>query len=100
MKKIELKFECNWKAQMHSIMLLLEQGDANGKKYAREELLTLAEKLDNYNELNHTFKVIDFKPNQSKYQKKINKNFEINDYGDDDFATPQKLKENELYNRK
>ena len=49
MKKTELKFEWDWKIQMHSIILLLETGDSEGKKYAREELLKLAEKLDNYN---------------------------------------------------
>jgi hypothetical protein len=49
-KKVELKFEWNWKAQMHSIIKLLEMGNGEGKKYAREELLKLAEKLDAYNE--------------------------------------------------
>ena len=48
-EKVELKFEWNWKAQMHSIIKLLEMGDSEDKKYAREELLKLAEKLDNYN---------------------------------------------------
>lgn len=52
MKKVELQFEWNWKAQMHSIIRLLEAGDGEGKKYAREELLNLAEKLDKYNETN------------------------------------------------
>ena len=52
MKKVELQFEWNWKAQMHSIIRLLEAGDGEGKKYAREELLKLAEKLDKYNETN------------------------------------------------
>jgi len=51
MKKVELKFDWNWKAQMHSIIKLLEMGDSEGKKYAREELLSLANKLDEYNEL-------------------------------------------------
>ena len=32
----------------------------------------------------------EWNPNQNKDQKKINKNFEINKYGDDDFATPRK----------
>lgn len=50
MKKVELKFDWNWKAQMHSIIKLLEMGDSEGKKYAREELLNLAQKLDDYNE--------------------------------------------------
>jgi len=49
-QKIELKFEWNWKTQMLSIIKLLEMGTSEGKKYAREELLKLAEKLDKYNE--------------------------------------------------
>jgi len=49
-EKIELKFEWNWKTQMLSIIKLLEMGTSEGKKYAREELLKLAEKLDKYNE--------------------------------------------------
>ena len=50
MKKVKLKFEWNWKAQMLSLIKLLEMGDSEGKKYAREELLELADKLDAYNE--------------------------------------------------
>ena len=45
-KKVELEFNWNWKAQMHSLIKLLEMGDSEGKKYAREELLALADKLD------------------------------------------------------
>ena len=45
-KKVKLEFDWNWKAQMHSIIRLLETGDDEGKKYAREELLELADKLD------------------------------------------------------
>jgi len=52
MKKVELQFEWNWKSQMHSLIKLLEMGTYEGKKYAREELLNLAEKLDKYNETN------------------------------------------------
>ena len=37
----------------------------------------------------------EWNPNQNKDKKKINKNFEINKYGDDDFATPIKYKESE-----
>ena len=48
-KKVELEFNWNWKAQMHSIIKLLEMGDSEGKKYAREELLALADKLDEVN---------------------------------------------------
>ena len=49
-KEVKLKFDWIWKAQMHSIIRLLEVGDEEGKKYAREELLELADKLDAYNE--------------------------------------------------
>ena len=52
-KKLELEFKWNWKSQMLSIIKLLEMGDGEGKKYAREELLKLAEKLDNYIEATH-----------------------------------------------
>ena len=48
-KKVELEFNWNWKAQMHSLIKLLEMGDSEGKKYAREELLALADKLDGVN---------------------------------------------------
>jgi hypothetical protein len=48
-KKVELEFNWNWKAQMHSLIKLLEMGDSEGKKYAREELLALADKLDEVN---------------------------------------------------
>ena len=52
-KKLELEFKWNWKSQMLSIIKLLEMGDGEGKKYAREELLKLAEKLDHYIEATH-----------------------------------------------
>jgi|TARA_R100000501_G_C2556025_1_gene68632 hypothetical protein len=48
-EKVTLEFKWNWRAQMKSIILLLERGDSDGKKYAREELLELADKLDRYN---------------------------------------------------
>ena len=51
-EKVELKFEWNWKAQMHSIIKLLEMGTDEGKQGAREDLMDLAEKLDKHNELN------------------------------------------------
>ena len=50
-KKVELEFNWNWKAQMHSLIKLLEMGDSEGKKYAREELLALADKLDEVNRI-------------------------------------------------
>jgi len=48
-EKVTLEFKWNWRAQMKSIILLLERGDSDGKKYAKEELLELADKLDRYN---------------------------------------------------
>jgi len=50
MKEHTIEFEWNWKAQMLSIIKLIEMGDSKGKKYAREELMSLTEKLDAYNE--------------------------------------------------
>lgn len=49
-KKLEINFEWNWNAQMLSIIKLLDMGTKDGKRYAREELMKLAEKLDRYNE--------------------------------------------------
>ncbi len=48
-EKVTLEFKWNWRAQMLSIIKLLEMGNEDGKKYAREELLELADKLDRYN---------------------------------------------------
>jgi hypothetical protein len=49
MTQTELKFEWDWRIQMNSLILLLESGNEDGKRYAREELLKLAKKLDEYN---------------------------------------------------
>ena len=51
-EKVELKFEWNWKDQMHIIIKLLEMGTDEGKQGARKDLMDLAEKLDKHNELN------------------------------------------------
>ena len=48
-KKTEFEFPWNWRAQMSSIILLLERGNQEGKVYARESLLSLGDKLDAYN---------------------------------------------------
>ncbi len=40
----------NWKSQMHMLLVILENGNAEGKQEARNELYRLAEKLDKYNE--------------------------------------------------
>jgi hypothetical protein len=47
-----LQFEWNWKAQMKSLMLFLEAGDEDNRKFAREQLMELAAKLDKHNEQN------------------------------------------------
>jgi hypothetical protein len=64
-QKLELEFKWNWKSQMLSIIKLLEMGNSEGKKYAREELLKLAEKLDNYIEATHVPSSI-FEPEKPK----------------------------------
>ena len=51
-EKIEFKFEWNWVAQMKSLILLIESGNARGRQSAKQDLMDLAEKLDKYNELN------------------------------------------------
>ena len=40
----------NWKSQMHMLLVVLENGNEEGKQEARNELYKLAEKLDKYNE--------------------------------------------------
>ena len=45
-KKVELEFDWNWKAQMSSLIRLLEMGTEEGKEFARKELMGLAKKLD------------------------------------------------------
>jgi len=40
----------NWKSQMHMLLVILENGNAEGKQEARNELYRLAEELDKYNE--------------------------------------------------
>ncbi len=40
----------NWKSQMHMLLVILENGNEEGKQEARNELYRLAEKLDKYNE--------------------------------------------------
>ena len=51
-EKIEFKFEWNWVAQMKSLILLIESGNARGRQGAKQDLMDLAKKLDKHNELN------------------------------------------------
>jgi len=48
-KTTKIKFEYNWKAHMKSLILFMEMGNDDNRKFAKEELMKLAEKLDNYN---------------------------------------------------
>ena len=47
MNRESLKFEWNWKAHMKSLILFMEMGNDDNRKFAKEELMKLAEKLDN-----------------------------------------------------
>ena len=48
-KTTTLEFKYNWKAHMKSLILFMEMGNDDNRKFAKEELMKLAEKLDNYN---------------------------------------------------
>ena len=48
-KTSKLKFQYNWKSHMKSLILFMEMGNDDNRKFAKEELMKLAEKLDNYN---------------------------------------------------
>ena len=41
-----IKFEWNWKAHMKSLILFMEMGNDDNRKFAKVELMKLAEKLD------------------------------------------------------
>jgi hypothetical protein len=45
-EKIEIKF--GWREEMLSLILLLQDGNAEGKKFARQTLMELADKLDKH----------------------------------------------------
>ena len=52
-KTSQLNFKWTWRAEMASIIRFLEMGNNDNKKYARERLMEIADKLDEYNkELN------------------------------------------------
>lgn len=46
-----IEFNYNWKAHMKSLILFMEMGNDDNRKFAKEELMKLAEKLDNYNDV-------------------------------------------------
>jgi len=52
-KTSQLNFKWTWRAEMASIIRFLEMGNNDNKKYARERLMEIADKLDEHNkELN------------------------------------------------
>ena len=52
-KTSQLNFKWTWRAEIASIIRFLEMGDNDNKKYARERLMEIADKLDEHNkELN------------------------------------------------
>ena len=48
-KTTKLEFKYDWQAHMKSLILFMEMGNDDNRKFAKEELMKLAEKLDNYN---------------------------------------------------
>lgn len=47
-----INIEMTWQNVMHSFILLLESGDAEGKALARDELIRCAKLADKFVELN------------------------------------------------
>ena len=45
-KTTTLKFEWTWRAHMASLIRFLEQGNADNKQFAYDELMKLADQLD------------------------------------------------------
>ncbi len=54
MKKPEnsIELKMTWIGQMRSYIVFMEMGDDSNRKFAKDELMTLAEKLDKFNEEN------------------------------------------------
>ena len=46
-KTTTLNFQYDWKDHMKSLILFMEMGNDDNRKFAKEELMKLAEKLDN-----------------------------------------------------
>ncbi len=49
-KTTTLKFKYDWKAHMKSLILFMEMGNDSNRNFAKDELMKLAEKLDNLTE--------------------------------------------------
>ena len=54
MKKPEnsIELKMTWIGQMKSYIMFMEMGDDSNRKFAKDELMKLATKLDKYNEAN------------------------------------------------
>tara|TARA_B100001250_G_C19612784_1_gene705741 strand:- start:669 stop:863 length:195 start_codon:yes stop_codon:yes gene_type:complete len=50
-KESKLEFKWTWISQMKSLIMFIESGNESNRKYAKEELMKLAEELDEYNNL-------------------------------------------------
>ena len=50
-KTTTIEFKYDWQAHMKSLILFMEMGNDDNRKFAKEELMKLAEKLDNYNDV-------------------------------------------------
>jgi len=49
-KTSTIEFVYNWKAHMKSLILFMEMGNDDNRNFAKDELMKLAEKLDNLSE--------------------------------------------------
>lgn len=48
-KTTTLEFKYDWQAHMKSLILFMEMGNDDNRKFAKEELMKLAEKIDAFN---------------------------------------------------
>ncbi len=48
-KTTTIKFKYDWQAHMRSLILFMEMGNDDNRKFAKEELMKLAEKIDAFN---------------------------------------------------
>ncbi len=48
-KTTAIKFKYDWQAHMRSLILFMEMGNDDNRKFAKEELMKLAEKIDAFN---------------------------------------------------
>jgi hypothetical protein len=48
-KTTTIEFKYDWQAHMRSLILFMEMGNDDNRKFAKEELMKLAEKIDSFN---------------------------------------------------